>query len=135
MFTCMLNHAGAVAECSVESRIRAYVIVQGSCNFVQLIVSAVSVYIGAKDKESSWVGILSCCNVIFIVFMVIWTLVGSAWVWGSLGDWQDDHSVCNNALFISATICVSLHYVVVLLLCCCCSCVLCIKCCNSEEKK
>ena len=128
----LYNYSGAVAECSVESRIRAYVIVQGSCNIVQVIITALSLYSNSKDKESLWTLGLNCSNLLLIVFLFIWTIAGSAWVWGSLDDWEDDHSVCNNALFISAATFLSLHYVVVLLLCCSCTCAICYKCCNSE---
>ena len=127
-----ITHVGAVVDCSVESRIRAYVIVQGSCNFLQVIVAALSAYARAKDKESGWSICLSCVNLLFMLFLIVWTITGSVWIWGSLDDWQDDHSACNSALFVSAAICVSLHYVVVLLLCCCCTGVIVAKCCCDD---
>ena len=68
-----------------------------------------------------------------MLFLIAWTITGSVWVWRSLGDWQDDHhALCDNSLFISAMVCVSLHYVVILLMCCCCACAICAAC-NSDS--
>ena len=135
-----LYFVGAAVECSVESRIRAYVIVQGSCNFLQVIVATIVVYIRAKDDKKSILSIcLSYLNLLFMIFLmlflIIWTIFGSIWVWGSLSDWQDDHSACNSTLYISAAICVSLHYVVVpLFLCCYCTGVILAKFCEEKHK-
>ena len=81
-----------------------------------------SICASGKAKEGVLSICLGCCNLILTLFLIAWTIAGSVWVWRSLDDWQDDHSVCNSALFISAIICLSLHYVVVLLICCCCAC-------------
>ena len=95
---------------------------QESFNLLHLILCILSVCASAKDKEGILSICLNCCNLIFILFLIAWMIAGSVWVWRSLDDWQNDHHKCSDALFISATICVSLYYVVMLLLCCCCAC-------------
>lgn len=137
-YTCLhimyINYAGAVPKCPIEDdHIKIYLIVQGSFNLVQLALCAVSVCVGIKDKDSILNTFLSCCNLIFTLFLIGWTITGSVWVWKSLDKWQDHHSVCNNTLFISAMICLSLHYVVIMLVCCCCTCMIC-QVCNREKK-
>ena len=127
------HHVGGVSECSVENLIRVYLIVQGSFNLLQLTLCGLSVCASAKDKESVLSTCLSCFNLVLILFFIAWTIAGSVWVWRSLSDWQDNDSVCNSALIISAMIFLVLHYVVLLLLCCCCTCVVCLACSKSDE--
>ena len=121
-----LYYTGAIESCNIEDgHIRAYLMVQGSFNLVQLVFCTLSACAGAADKKGALAKILNCCNALLILFLIAWTITGSVWVWKSLGDWEDDHSVCNNTLFVSAIICLVLHYVVILLLCCCCACMIC----------
>ena len=116
-------YTGAIEDCTIEDgHVRIYLLVQGSFNLFQLIVCTLLACAIAADKEGILAGCLLCCNGILMLFLIAWTITGSVWVWGSLGDWKDDHSLCNNALFISAIICLSLHYVVILLMCCFCAC-------------
>ena len=129
-----IYYVGAVNECSIENNIRVYLIVQGCFNLVQLTLCASSICASAKDKESSLSMCLGCVNLILILFFIAWTIAGSVWVWRSLSDWQDDHSVCNNAIIISAIIFLALHYVAILLLCCCCTCLLCVACSKSDDE-
>ena len=112
-----LNYVGR-QECPIEEQIKTYIIVQGIFNLLQVIFSSAMGYAFAKDNEN-WSICLSICNIVLMVFLIAWTITGSVWVWKSVGDWQDDHSLCNNTLIISAMICLSLHYVLILVLCCC----------------
>ena len=93
--------------------------VQGSFNLLHLMMCTSSACAVKKDKENLSIG-LTCVTVTLLLFVLAWTIAGSVWVWKSLDDWQDDHAVCNNALFISAIICLSLHYVVCLPVVCVC---------------
>ena len=118
----LLHYIGAVNQCDTEHSIKVYLIVQGSLNLVHMMICTLSACTIGKDMDGVLSPIcLSCCNLILILFLIAWTVAGSVWVWRSLDDWQSDHSACNSATFISATICVSLHYVVLLLICCCCA--------------
>ena len=126
-------YTGAIEDCTIEdSHVRIYLLVQGSFNLFQLIVCILSTCATAADKEGILAGCLHCFNGILMLFFIAWTITGSVWVWRSLDDWKDDHSLCNNAVFISAIVCLSLHYVVILLMCCCCACGICVAC-NSDS--
>ena len=118
----MFYYTGAVNECHGEDGIRPYLIVQGSFNLLHMIMCTLSACTSGKDKEGILSICLACCNLILILFLIAWTIAGSVWVWRSLDNWQNDHDVCNNAMYISAIICLCLHYVVMLLICCCCAC-------------
>jgi len=129
-----MNYAGAAPSCHLDdNHIKIYLIVQGSSNLAQLVLCALLICASMRDKDSILGACLCCCNLIFTLFLIGWTITGSVWVWKSLDNWQDDHSRCNNALFISAMICLSLHYVVIMLIYCCCACILCIIMCNREK--
>ena len=93
--------------------------------FLDIRISTCSVCASGKDNEGILSICLGCCNLILTLFLIAWTIAGSVWMWRSLDDWQDDHYVCNSALFVSAIICLSLHYVVVLLICYCYACSIC----------
>ena len=86
----------------------------------------------SHDKESCLSISLSCGNILMAVMLVVWTIIGTAWVWRTLEEWKDDDSACSGALIISAAVCLSLHYVVVLLLCCLC-CGICVTFCNKND--
>lgn len=128
----IISLLGAVNQCDTEHNIKVYLIVQGSFNLVHMMMCTLSACVSGKDKEGVLSVCLTCCNLILILFLIAWTIAGSVWVWRSLDDWQNDHSACNSATFISATICLSLHYVVLLLICCCCACSI-WQLCNSES--
>ena len=118
----LLHYIGAVNQCDTEHNIKVYLIVQWSFNLVHMMMCTLTACTIEKDMEGCLSPIcLSCCNLILILFLIAWTIAGSVWVWRSLDDWQSDHSACNSAMFVSATICVSPHYVVLLLICCCCA--------------
>jgi len=127
LYVLIAFYAGAVERCPIEDgHVRAYLIVQGSFNLVQMVFCTLSTCAGAADKEGVLVKLLNCLNGFLMLFLIAWTITGSVWVWKSLGDWEDDHSLCNNALFVSAIICLVLHYLVILLLCCSCACMICV---------
>ena len=115
-------YTGAVNECPGEDGIRPYLIVQGSFNLLHMIMCTLSACASGKDKEGILSICLTCCNLILILFLIAWTIAGIVWVWRSLDDWQNDHIECNSVMYISAIICLSLHYIVMLLICCCCAC-------------
>ena len=95
--------------------------VQGSFNLLHLMMCTSSACALNQDKDCDCLSAsLTCVTVTLLLFVLAWTIAGSVWVWKSLDDWQDDHAVCNNALFISAMICLSLHYVVCLPVVCVC---------------
>ena len=110
--------AGRSRDCPVENLIKTYLVVQGIFNVLQLGVSLAMGCAFSDEKDNCGI-CLSICNIVLVVFLVAWTIAGSVWVWKSVGDWQNDHSMCNDALMISAMICLSLHYLVILVLCCC----------------
>ena len=118
-----LNYVGAATKCAIDDPINAYVIVQGIFNLLQLLLF-ISSTCASRTNHRKLSFALTCYNVFLLLFLIAWTIAGSVWVWRSLDDWQNDHSVCNDAIFVSAIICVVLHYVVILLLCCCCACLL-----------
>ena len=114
-------------ECPIEELIKTYVIVQGIFNLIQVIFFSAMGCAFSKDNEN-WSICLSICNIVLAVFLLAWTITGSVWVWKSVGDWQDDHSVCNNTLIISAMVCLSLHYLLIIVACCCCVGAICFMC-------
>ena len=118
----MFYYTGAVNKCYGPDGIRPYLIVQGSFNLLHMIMCTLSACTSGKDKEGILSICLTCCHLILILFLIAWTIVGSLLVWSSLDDWQYNHDLCDNAMYISAIICLCLHYVVVLLICCCCAC-------------
>ena len=100
---------------------------------MQIGFCTLSTCAGAADKESTLVRILNCFNGFLMLFLIAWTITGSVWVWKSLGDWEDHHSLCNNTLFVGAIICLILHYVEILLLCCCSACMICMALAESDS--
>ena len=115
-------YTGAIENCTTkDGHVRIYLLVQGSFNLFQLIVWICAT---AANQKGTLAKYLHYCNGILMVFFIAWTITVSILVWKLLIDWQDDHSLCNNTLFISAMVCLSLHYVMILLMCCCCACAL-----------
>ena len=99
---------------------------QGSFNLLHLILCILTVCVSRKDKEGILSLCLNCCNLIFILFLIAWTIAGSMWLLRLPVDLP-----CNDALYFSALTCLSFHYGIVLLLCCCCSCAICKMCIDS----
>ena len=128
-------HAGIIADkCPVEDNIDRYLIVQGILNLLYLISCGCSGCACSHDKNSCLAISLCCgCNTVFVCLIVAWTVFGSILVWRSLDEWLHDHSVCDSALFISAMVCVLLHYMILSILTCCCFCCCCIKLCFSTS--
>jgi len=125
-----MNYAGAVPSCPInDNHIKIYLIVQGSSNLAQLVLCGLSVCVSMRDKDYILSTCLCCCNLIFMLFLIGWTIIGSLWVWNSL----DYDSRCSDAIFISAIICLSLHYAVIMLVCRCCTRILCHIMCNCEK--
>ena len=120
----ILKCIGAAEDCPVNNgHIRIYLIVQGSSNLFQLIMYTLTTCANIQDKKNFFAKSVHRGNFILTLFFITWTIVGSVWVWQSVSDWNDHRSLCNNALFISAIICLSLHYLLILLLFGCCTCV------------
>jgi len=129
----MLYHViGVVAECPTADRIRTYAVVQGIFNLVYLTSYGCSAYYAYSKDEDNCLCYSMCCNFLMAVLLIVWTLIGTTWVWRTLEEWKDDNSTCSGALIISTAVCLSLHYVVVLLFCCLC-CGICVRICNDKS--
>ena len=120
----ILKCIGAVEDCPVNNgHIRIYLIVLGSSNLFQLIMFTLTTYANIEYRKDCFAKCLHRINFILTLFSITWVIVGSVWVWRTVSDWNDDHSLCNNALIVSAIICLVLHYLLLLLLLSCCACV------------
>lgn len=107
-------------KCPEEEKIKFYAIVQGSLSLAYMILCGLSACAYCYNKKSRFIiSLFGSCNIIFLCLLAIWAIIGSVWVWKILDEWENDHSVCNGALFISAMISLSFHYILIMLLCCC----------------
>lgn len=112
----LCHYAGAVED---QNPLNIYLIVQGSFNLLHLMLYISLGCLVMKNDKSGLSDCLGFINGFLVFFLIAWTIAGSIWVWESLDDWQHNRSSYSDVLFISATMCVSLHYVVLLLMCCC----------------
>ena len=102
--------------------IKLCLIVQGSFNLLQMMLCTLSTCVSACWEDRKGISLsVSFYNILLILFLFGWTIAGSVWVWDSLVDWPNDHYLCDDAVFVSAVVCVSLYYVKILLVCCCCA--------------
>ena len=54
-------------------------------------------------KLGSWVVyLITIINLVLSLILIIWTIVGSVWVWNNWEDWDDDRTMCTPEVYITA---------------------------------
>ncbi|XP_065885268.1 uncharacterized protein [Dysidea avara] len=113
---------GLLLDCPTEDNINTYAVVQGILNLGFVVLFGVTTVLDKWFYEfyESKLPYISVFFDLALVFSIAWMVLGSVWIWGSLLGWDDDHSQCNNALFIGATTYLCFHYLSFMIICCNC---------------
>jgi len=89
---------------ALEQNLPIYLIVQGILSLIFMVTCGVGcTLITNFRKLGSWiVYLITIINLVLSLVLIIWTIVGSVWVWNNWEDWDDDHSLCVHDVYITA---------------------------------
>lgn len=62
-------------------------------------------------KLSSWIVFaVAIVNAVLTIVLIVWTIVGSVWLWNNYKDWDDDHKLCANEIYLTAMASLIVNY-------------------------
>ena len=120
-YTGAVSHCGDLDEGDGSGiSLKLYAIVQGIFNLLYLIKDTLLSLFCTSEMYEKRVhrNCLRGCETICLLFLIVWTSVGTKLVWWSLDTWEDDHGVCDSVLFISVMIYLLPMYMLLLLVFC-----------------
>lgn len=113
--------AANIDKCdNLESNIPYYLIVQGILSLIYAVTCGLGCCCLANcRKTSSWiVFMIAIINVVFTIVLIVWMIVGSAWLWSNWKDWDNNRKLCANEIYITAMASLLVNYAFWLLMFC-----------------
>ena len=92
-------------ECdNLESNISLYLIVQGILSLVYAVTCGFGCcFLANFRKISSWIVFtIAIINTGLTMLSLVWTVIGSIWVWNNWEDWDDNNKLCTDEIYITA---------------------------------
>ena len=88
----------------LEQNLPIYLVIQGVLSLIFMITCGMGcVVISNFRKLGSWiVYAIAIVNLVLSLILIVWTIVGSVWVWNNWDDWDDNHTLCSNEVYITA---------------------------------
>lgn len=62
-------------------------------------------------KINSWIVFtVAIINVVLTMLLIVWTIIGSVWIWNNWEDWDNNRKLCANEIYITAMTSVIISY-------------------------
>lgn len=100
-------------ECdNLESNLPIYLIVQGVLSLIYSVTCGFGCcFLANCRKTSSWIVFtIAIANVTLSIVLIVWTIVGSVWLWNNWEDWDDNRELCANEVYITAMASLIVNY-------------------------
>ena len=116
-------------DCRIYRLVPIFLIVFGCVSLLQTAIHIFRMFCGRKNDERSERANQgsNCCETLISVFLFVWIIVGSYWVFSLWNSWGNNPLNCNPVLVYFSFITLLVIYGTALLFCCCIIC--CVFCC------
>ena len=78
-------------DCNLDDRIPSWMVVTGSVaiGYIALVIFKAMFFCKYSEELSYWNMFVHFIELCFIVFNIVWLIIGSVWILGKYDDWDD----------------------------------------------